>query len=161
MPPEKLSESAINEIAGITCGDVSCEHCDEHKRLLLSHIAFLEAERDSFKSHFERRGELLKKQSFNSAGLNREYLNRMREMRESATRLEAENARLREALTNVVEYEAGSARLQGLSGCTCINRSRATELDYENGCCVHQKAKASLPQIKRKKSNAARKTFGS
>lgn len=61
-----------------------------------------------------------------------------------ATRSRSAHRRLREALEGVLAYEAESARLRGLDGCTCINRSRAAERAYETGRCPHQLGRAAL-----------------
>lgn len=53
-------------------------------------------------------------------------------------------ARLEKALFGTLEYERGSAKVQGLSDCTCINRSRDFERLYETGLCPHQIARELL-----------------
>ena len=48
------------------------------------------------------------------------------------------------ALNGTLAYERETAKLNGYTDCTCINRSRESERAYESGKCPHQLARAAL-----------------
>lgn len=58
--------------------------------------------------------------------------------------LRAENARLREALTDVLARESRRAPSGVANDCACATLSRQTEQEYEIGRCPHQRARKVL-----------------
>lgn len=55
---------------------------------------------------------------------------------------------LYKALEACLAREVERAKAYGYSDCLCINFSRDTEREYENGCCPHQKARAALAKAR-------------
>lgn len=51
------------------------------------------------------------------------------------------------ALKNVLKWETEGAKLRGLTDCTCMARSRGSEILYETGKCPHQLARAALAAL--------------
>lgn len=121
------------------CGCQGCRAADEIERLraavveltrIISNIARAQAECNLAASEM--------------AGVVESWKAHARDAEAEMERLRADNARMREALKAVMEYERQKAQLVGLSDCTCIGFSRATDRAYENGECVHQNARAAL-----------------
>lgn len=57
-----------------------------------------------------------------------------------------DDANLRKIVVDLLAYETEAAKLRGLHDCTCALHSRETDVAYERGECVHQRARNALAQ---------------